>query len=102
VLVEIDVDVISRAVESSVRVSYASAEARQSDLIALQRQTRRYDEPVPVTLIALIELGERNLFGALEVGFPRKEQPQRTIGGARVAPEFFQHLPAAIAKGAHD
>ena len=53
VLVEVDVYVISRAVESSVRVSDASAEARPSDLIALQRQTRRYDEPVPVTLIAL-------------------------------------------------
>jgi hypothetical protein len=94
--------VISRAVESSVRVSDASAEARQSDLIALQLQTRRYDEPVPVAFIALVELGERNLFGALEVGFPRKEQPKRTIGGALVPPEFLQHLPAAIAKGAHD
>ena len=66
VLVEVDVDVISRAVESSVHVSDAIPEVRQSHLIALQRQTRRYDEPVPVALMTLIELGESNLFGALE------------------------------------
>ena len=65
---------------------------RQSDLIVLQRQTWRYDEPVPVTLIALIELGESDLFGALEVGFPRKEQPKRTIVGTRKLPEFLQYL----------
>jgi hypothetical protein len=50
----------------------------------------------------LIEPGERNFLGALEVVCLRKEQPKRAIVGALVLPEFLQQLRTTIVKGAND